>query len=610
VVSGRTGAALRAQADRLAAFVNGHPELDPAAVGRALGTTRTAFERRAVVWGARPDEHLAGLTALTGQRKAANLVQGAVRPPGTVAALFSGQGAQRAGMGRELYERFPVFARSVDESCAVLDGLLGRSVREVMFTDTATDPDADAGVGGLLDRTVYTQAALFVFEVALFRLVEAAGVRVDVLVGHSVGEVAAAHVAGVLSLADACALVAARGRLMQALPAGGAMVAVQAGEEQVVPLLAGREGEVSLAAVNAPGATVLSGVAEAVQEIAAVLAREGCKTRRLRVSHAFHSPLMEPMLEDFARVVEGLSFTVPRIPIVSTVSGRAGEDLTDPGYWVRQVRCPVRFADAVAALAGEGVTDTLEVGPDAVLTPAAGQSAGEEVRTVALQRRDRGESAALLAGLGELWTNGTHVDWNTLTTHRTGDRTTTTAVVGLPTYAFQHQPYWLDEVAATSVVGETAEAFWAAARGGDVTAAAAALGLPAGASLADIVTVLAAGPAAAPSFGTAGTSGAPQDTVDPAVLLKERLANAPDGERHGIVLAVVRSEAAAVLALPGAEDLDTRAELLDLGFSSLMAVELRNQLGAITGVQVPPTLVYDYPSAHDVATFLCDALAA
>ncbi|MFB7248924.1 phosphopantetheine-binding protein, partial [Streptomyces populi] len=338
---------------------------------------------------------------------------------------------------------------------------------------------------------------------------------------------------------------------------------------------------------------------------------EGCKTRRLRVSHAFHSPLMEPMLEDFARVVEGLSFAVPRIPIVSTVSGRAGEDFTDPGYWVRQVRCPVRFADAVAALAGEGVTDTLEVGPDAVLTPAAGQSAGEEVRTVALQRRDRGESAALLAGLGELWTNGTHVDWNTLTTHRTGDRTTTTTgAVGLPTYAFQHQRYWLDEVAATSVVGETAEAFWAAARGGDVTAAAAALGLPAGASLADIVTVLAAGPAAAPSFGTAGTSGAPQDTVDPAVLLKERLANAPDGERHGIVLAVVRSEAAAVLALPGAEDLDTRAELLDLGFSSLMAVELRNQLGAITGVQVPPTLVYDYPSAHDVATFLCDALAA
>ncbi|PKT67015.1 hypothetical protein CW362_42785, partial [Streptomyces populi] len=182
VVSGRTGAALRAQADRLAAFVNGRPELDPAAVGRALGTTRTAFERRAVVWGARPDELLAGLTALTGQRKAANLVQGAVRPPGTVAALFSGQGAQRAGMGRELYAAFPVFARSVDESCAVLDGLLGRSVREVMFTDTdtdtdtatdtATDPAAGAGaavgVGGLLDRTVYTQAALFVFEVALF----------------------------------------------------------------------------------------------------------------------------------------------------------------------------------------------------------------------------------------------------------------------------------------------------------------------------------------------------------------------------------------------------------------------------------------------------------
>ncbi|PKT67018.1 polyketide synthase, partial [Streptomyces populi] len=304
VVSGRTGAALRAQADRLAAFVNGHPEADPAAVASTLATGRAHLEHRAVVIGDDRPSLLRGLGQLVDGTPAAGLVRGVTPGQDTgrsSAALFSGQGAQRAGMGRELYERFPVFARSVDESCAVLDGLLGRSVREVMFTDTDTD------AGGLLDRTVYTQAALFVFEVALFRLVEAAGVRVDVLVGHSVGEVAAAHVAGVLSLADACALVAARGRLMQALPAGGAMVAVQAGEEQVVPLLAGREGEVSLAAVNAPGATVLSGVAEAVQEIAAVLAREGCKTRRLRVSHAFHSPLMEPMLEDFARVVEGLT---------------------------------------------------------------------------------------------------------------------------------------------------------------------------------------------------------------------------------------------------------------------------------------------------------------
>jgi acyl transferase domain-containing protein len=300
-------------------------------------------------------------------------------------------------------------------------------------------------------------------------------------------------------------------------------------------------------------------------------------------------------------VVAGLSFAEPRIPIVSTVSGEVGTQWTDPSYWVRQVRSPVRFADAVRALAAEGVTGTIEVGPDAVLTPMAEPSAGEGVRLVALQRRDRTDTAALLAGLGELWANGADIDWTALIDSR--------ATAELPTYAFQHQPYWLDEVAATSVVGETAEAFWAAARVGDATAAAAALHLSAESSLADIVTALAAESAAAPSLEATGTPGAPQDTADPAALLKERLANAPDEEWHGIVLDIVRSEAAAVLALPGAEDLDTQAELLDLGFSSLMAVELRNQLGAITGISVPPTLVYDYPSTHDVATFLCDALA-
>nr|WP_323187105.1 type I polyketide synthase [Streptomyces sp. NBC_00365] len=442
VVSGRTDAALRAQAGRLAEFVDARPELEPAAVASTLATGRAHLEHRVVVWGDDRASLLRGLGQLADGVPAPGLVRGVTAGQDTgssSAALFSGQGAQRAGMGRELYEAFPVFAGSVDESCAVLDGLLGLSVREVMFAGAGGDAaGADAAgvgvVGGLLDRTVFTQAGLFVFEVALFRLLERAGVRVDVLVGHSVGEIAAAHVAGVLSLADACVLVAARGRLMQALPVGGAMVAVQAAEADVLPLLVGREGEVSVAAVNGPGATVISGVEGVVEEVAAVLAGQGCKTKRLRVSHAFHSPLMEPMLDDFAEVVAGLSFAEPRIPIVSTVSGEVGTQWTDPSYWVRQVRSPVRFADAVRALAGEGVTGTIEVGPDAVLTPMAEPSAGEGVRLVALQRRDRGGVAALLAGLGELWANGTDIDWTALIDSR--------ATTDLPTYAFQHRRYW------------------------------------------------------------------------------------------------------------------------------------------------------------------------
>lgn len=276
-----------------------------------------------------------------------------------------------------------------------------------------------------------------------------------------------------------------------------------------------------------------------------------------------------------------------------------GEDFTDPGYWVRQVRSPVRFGDAVRTLAGLGVGGCVEVGPDAVLTPMAEPGLGEGTQVVALQRRDRTSTAALLSGLGEIWAAGTHVAWNALLD---GPGT-----VDLPTYAFQHQPYWLDEVPGASVVGKKAEAFWEAARAGEVSAAAEALHLPAESSLADIVAALAAEAAA---VSEPGVPDAAESVVAPAARLRERLAGAPDEEWYDIVLDAVRPEVAAVLALPSTDDLDVHAELLDLGFSSLMAVELRNRLGEITGIEVPPALVYDYPSAQDVAKFLHNVLTS
>ncbi|MEU9110179.1 acyltransferase domain-containing protein, partial [Streptomyces xanthophaeus] len=336
-------------------------------------------------------------------------------------------------MGAGLAAAYPVFAEALDEVCAHLDVLLGRSLKELLFAAEGS-PEA-----ALLDRTEFTQPALFAVEVALFRLLESLGIRADVLVGHSVGELACAHVAGVLSLEDACRLVAARGRLMGALPSGGGMVAVQATEAEVAESLVGFEGRLSIAAVNGPLAVVVSGAVEAVEEWLPAWVELGRKTSRLRVSHAFHSPLMEPMLDEFRAIAEGLTFHQPQMAVVSNLTGGlVSAELTDPAYWVSHVREAVRFADGIRTLAEEGVTRFVEVGPDAVLTALAQQTLDIDGAVFAPVLRARvGEAEAFAGFLGQAHVAGLPIAWDAYYAGSGAQR------VELPTYAFQRERYWL-----------------------------------------------------------------------------------------------------------------------------------------------------------------------
>nr|WP_164903489.1 type I polyketide synthase [Nonomuraea polychroma] len=552
VLSARDPGGLAAQAERLRAHLEERPGLDPGDVGWSLAATRTSFEHRAVVLGRDRDALLAGLDALATGR--GGVVRGRAAPGG-LAVLFTGQGSQYPGMGRDLYASYPMFAAAFDEVCRRLDPALDHPLREVVF---------GADRAGLLDQTMYTQTAIFAVEVALFRLAEHWGLRPDHLIGHSIGELSAAHVAGVLSLDDACTLVAARARLMQDLPPGGAMVSVEASEPEVLDALAG-SARVAVAAVNSPGSVVVSGDEDAVAELAARWESAGRKVKRLRVSHAFHSPRMDPMLTELEEVAAGLTYHAPSIPIVSNVTGRIAEDLDTPAYWARHVRQAVRFRDGIETLRACGTHVYLELGPGGVLTGLAERclaSDGAPPVLVPTLSSRRPEPEAFLTGLARAHVNGVPVRW----TAECGRR------VPLPTYAFQRRRYW-PELAAD-----------------DEPRPAAALESP---------------PGPAPQADT----GAPGGDVAAAESWAGRAAGLPDKEQEHLLLGVVRAGAAAVLGHSEPEAVDPDRTFKDLGFDSLSAVELRDRLTEATGLTLPAGLTFSHPTPAALVKHLRSRLA-
>ena len=534
VLSARSRQALANQAERLLAWVGADEDLHSADVAWSLVTTRSVFEHRAVVVGAGRAALMGGLAGVAAGEPAAGVVLGRAQSAGKTAFVFPGQGSQWLGMGSALYGRFPVFAKAFDEAAEALDGHLRLPLRQVMWGGDAT----------LLQSTEFAQPALFAVEVALAALLRHCGVEPDFVMGHSVGEISAAYIAEVLSLTDAAMLVAARGRLMAELPGGGVMVAAAAGEDEVAPLL---DAGVGIAAVNGPDAVVLSGEATAVNAVADRLAGMGRRVHRLAVSHAFHSPLMEPMIEKFGRIAAEVSAAEPRIKLVANVSGRlAGPGYGSPEYWVEHVRRPVRFADGVQAAESLGAGVFVEVGPGAGLPAAIEQSlTTEQPVLVVTLAKDRPEIDSLLTALGRSFTTGLAVDWQAILGGLGG------RVVDLPTYGFVRQRFWL---------------------------------------------------------GAGRSDGEAPAVASQSADLAKQLQGLDPKEQQRQLVELVCSHAAIVLAHTSGHDVDAERAFQDLGFDSMTGVELRNRLKADTGLALSRTLIFDYPTPTALADHLAQLL--
>ncbi|SEF53002.1 Acyl transferase domain-containing protein [Actinacidiphila yanglinensis] len=559
VLSARTEPALREQAARLRDRLAADASLTAAEVGYALATTRSAFAHRAVVLGSGRDDALAGLDVLAAGGDAARVVRGAASAPtGPVVFVFPGQGSQWAGMGRRLYAESPVFAEAVEACARALDPWLDWSLVDVL-----TGAESAAS---LEHRDDVVQPALFAMMVSLARVWRSLGVVPDAVVGHSQGEIAAACVAGALSLEDAARIVALRSKVLTDLAGLGGMNAVSAPLDWVEERVARWPGRLSVAAVNGPGSVVISGDLEALDGFAAMAAGDGVRVRRVRIAYASHSHQVERIRD---RVLEAAADVVPARTAVafhSTVTGGVLDpQLLGSSYWYDNLRSKVRFGEVVEQLMRAPGGAFVEVSPHPVLAVAMEETADTLTTSpvlVGTLHKDDGSAGRILASLAELHVRGVPVDWKApFAAHRPPR-------IGLPTYAFQRQPYWLAAPDDTHT------------------------------------TIPAPG-----SFAGGGGSAAHRPAVPNA------LAAELSSERS--VLALVCAETAAVLSATDADaedltgdDLAARATetFKDLGFESSMAVRLRNRLTAAVGVRLPATVAFTHPTPQRLGRHLFSLL--
>jgi acyl transferase domain-containing protein len=549
LLSARTPAALRDQAARLSALVAADPEPCLASIAHSLLTTRSAFGHRAAVIAADRAGLLGGLEAAAGGEPAERVVLGAAGRPPQAVFVFPGQGPQWAGMAAGLLDASPAFAEHVAASAAALAPHTGWDLAGVL----RGDPAAPA-----LDRVDVVQPALWAVMASLAHLWRSHGVEPHAVIGHSQGEVAAAYVAGALSLEDAARIVAVRSRILAALAVPGGMLAVSAAPGHARDLIALGGGALSVAAVNGPASVVISGDPAALDQLAASCAAAGIRTRRIPVSYASHSSHVEPLRDAVLAALDGISPRPAAVPLLSTVTGGLLDTTTmTPGYWYANLRQTVRFQDAVRAAAGHGTAAFIEMSPHPALTTATldtleAMGIDDPVVTGTL-RRDHGGLDQFRTALASAAVRGVPVDWSPAFAGTNPQRT------DLPVYPFQRQRYWLD----------------ADSPGTTVLAGASAASMP----------------------GTEDVSS-----------LAARMATLPGTERAKVVLELVRRQAAAVVGQADLDAVGANATFKELGFESLTAVDLRNRLNASTGLRLPTTLAFDNPTPTAAAEYILSVL--